>query len=220
MSYIMSFVGEYLIYGLCAMIIYLPFRFIFIKAKKLKPKLFHEAVLMLFVVCLTGLISQTLFPLFRFDYFDSVIELHGYFNSGNYIIISKNGFEYSNENEIVKSLNLIPFKTVMQYLFGSGGPFFSEQDWKLMSIVNMAGNLLLFVPIGFLLPLVNGRFNKVKNILLFIIPLIIVIEVLQYFTGRAADIDDLILNTGGALCGYLLLRLPFIEKITAKLNAS
>lgn len=219
MSYILSFVGEYLTFGLCALVLYLPVRFIYVKARKIKAKFFHEAVLMLFVVCLTGLVSQTLFPLFRLDYYGGVMELHGYFNSGNYIIVSKNGFEYSNENEIVKSFNLIPFKTVMQYLFGSGGEF-PEKDWTLMGIVNMAGNLLLLFPIGFLLPLVNQRFKKVKNILLFTIPLIIVIEILQYFTGRAADIDDLILNTVGTLCGYLLLKLPFLQKIITKLNAA
>lgn len=218
MSYILSFIGEYLTYGLCALIIYLPVRFIYIKVRNIKPKFFHEAVMMLFVVCLTGLISQTLFPLFRLDYYDGIIELHGYFNSGNYISVSKNGFEYSNKNEIVKSFNLIPFKTVMQYLFGSGGPF-PERDWTLMGIVNMAGNVLLFFPIGFLLPLVSERFKKIKNVLLFTIPLIIVIELLQYFTGRAADIDDFILNTVGTLCGYLLLKLPFVQKIITKLKA-
>ena len=66
-------------------------------------------------------------------------------------------------------------------------------------------NVLLFVPFGFLLPMVQKRFNNVFAVTLLGFIFSCGIESMQYITGRGlTEIDDIINNTAGAFCGYLL----------------
>ncbi|MDL2235373.1 VanZ family protein [Christensenellaceae bacterium OttesenSCG-928-L17] len=68
---------------------------------------------------------------------------------------------------------------------------------------NVVGNVLLFMPLGFLLPLLwkrNGLFSTVVQGALFSI----LIETIQLFLWRSTDIDDVILNTFGTLAGYVV----------------
>ena len=66
------------------------------------------------------------------------------------------------------------------------------------------GNIGWFVPFGFLLPILLKRNNPliiIGNSLLFSI----FIEVIQFISYKGiAELDDLILNTLGAIIGYLL----------------
>ena len=64
-------------------------------------------------------------------------------------------------------------------------------------------NIALFVPLGFLCPLLSKRYQSLKNILLLGGGLSVAIELVQLFTlYRATDVDDLITNLAGALLGY------------------
>lgn len=64
-------------------------------------------------------------------------------------------------------------------------------------------NIMLFIPLGFLCPLISKHYQNVKNIFLVGCGLSCTIEILQLFTlYRATDIDDLITNTVGTLIGY------------------
>ncbi|WP_329602867.1 VanZ family protein [Terrilactibacillus tamarindi] len=80
-----------------------------------------------------------------------------------------------------------------------------KQDLTYSSlVVNDLGNILLFVPFGFLLTM---RFPhlKLSKVVLFGCLLSITIECIQLFmANRCTDIDDIILNTFGALVGYLV----------------
>ena len=67
----------------------------------------------------------------------------------------------------------------------------------------LAGNFLMFVPMGFFLPFVSKKFNK-RNILKIAIIIPIVIEVIQPIVGRSFDVDDLILNFAGIIVGYFI----------------
>lgn len=69
-------------------------------------------------------------------------------------------------------------------------------------------NVLMFVPVGFLLPLLWDGYQDWKQVLGFCCFLTIFIEIAQVFTFRTTDIDDLITNLLGAGIGYLLIRLP------------
>ena len=65
-------------------------------------------------------------------------------------------------------------------------------------------NVLLFVPFGFLLPIVSERFrNPILTVFtgfLFLAG----IETMQYITGRGlTEVDDLINNTAGVMFGYI-----------------
>lgn len=64
-------------------------------------------------------------------------------------------------------------------------------------------NIFLFIPLGFLCPLISKRYQCAKNILLLGGGLSLAIEIAQLFTlYRATDIDDLLTNVAGALIGY------------------
>ncbi|MCH1984082.1 VanZ family protein [Ruminococcus sp. OA3] len=69
--------------------------------------------------------------------------------------------------------------------------------------LNFFGNILMFIPLGFLLPMLSRKFQKVGNAVLFCAGTSLLIEVLQLFLTRGTDIDDLILNTLGGLIGFL-----------------
>ena len=63
-------------------------------------------------------------------------------------------------------------------------------------------NFFLFVPIGFLVPLLWKQYRTENHVLLFGFGTSFAIEVLQMFCGRTTDVDDLLMNTLGALIGY------------------
>lgn len=68
-------------------------------------------------------------------------------------------------------------------------------------------NILLFVPFGFLLPLLWPNTGKLWRVLLFGFCLSLLIELSQYYSYRTTDVEDLMMNTFGAVVGYLLYKL-------------
>lgn len=76
------------------------------------------------------------------------------------------------------------------------------------SFVNLVGNILLFMPLGFLYSLSRKRKVAFLEIFLLSLGTTVLIETLQYLflTSRRADVDDIILNLVGGLIGYGLYR--------------
>ena len=63
------------------------------------------------------------------------------------------------------------------------------------ALKNLLGNLLPFIPFGFLLPIAYPRIKAFFKVLF--------IEIFQYMTRLGSfDIDDIILNMVGVLSGY------------------
>jgi glycopeptide antibiotics resistance protein len=75
------------------------------------------------------------------------------------------------------------------------------------AVKQIGGNLLLGVPFGVLVPVVAPGARGLLRVLLLTAVVMLLVEFAQgaLITGRAFDIDDVILNTTGALAGYLLL---------------
>ncbi|MFD7032424.1 VanZ family protein [Streptomyces sp. NPDC059917] len=71
----------------------------------------------------------------------------------------------------------------------------------------LGGNLLLGVPFGVLLPVLLPRARGAVRVVVATAAVMTLVELVQgaLVTGRTFDIDDVILNTSGALLGYLLL---------------
>lgn len=66
-------------------------------------------------------------------------------------------------------------------------------------------NILMTVPFGILIPLLNPKIRSFMKILLSGLLFSLIIELVQYFTGRGLfEVDDLFNNTVGAIIGYLL----------------
>lgn len=215
MSFVFRFILNFCSYGAIGTIIYILFRTIYLKLKPKKRKSKKEEILLvLFVFYFAGLLSQTILPPIGYS-FDDGLTIG--FNSENYIQLSKNGFVHVQNQPIYGSINLIPFKTISSYFTGEGIHNFSLSDLPHYRIVNVLGNWILFVPFGFLLPLISKKCKKISKVLLFGFLLVLLIEFEQYFIGRSCDIDDLILNVLGVAFGYLLYRLVY--KLSSKKSA-
>ena len=86
-------------------------------------------------------------------------------------------------------------------------PFSDFQDSRFLWLSGM--NVLLTVPLGFLLPMIWQRYRNFGDTFLAGFGTSLSIEVLQLFSGRSTDIDDLIFNTLGACLGFLIAMLLF-----------
>ncbi|SMF85536.1 Glycopeptide antibiotics resistance protein [Paenibacillus uliginis N3/975] len=82
-------------------------------------------------------------------------------------------------------------------------PFASE------GITTYVLNILLFMPLGFLLPTIWPQFRTIKNTACTGFFFSLAIELSQLLNHRITDIDDLLMNTLGAIIGYLLYRALF-----------
>ena len=68
-------------------------------------------------------------------------------------------------------------------------------------------NILLFIPLGFMLPCIWKKYEVLWKTALSGITFSLIIELSQLFNGRITDIDDLLMNTLGALIGWVIFRL-------------
>ncbi|MBZ9607929.1 VanZ family protein [Clostridium estertheticum] len=77
-------------------------------------------------------------------------------------------------------------------------------------------NIIFFMPFGFLLPTLWKKYRKLLPTLCTGLLFSIIIEIGQLFVGyRASDINDLIMNTIGTICGWISFNI--ISKIFHKL---
>lgn len=82
-------------------------------------------------------------------------------------------------------------------------------SWKDIIII-VGGNVLMFVPFGFL-GWIFPKLNELKTLLFTFVSAIVIIEALQYFSRMGIfEVDDILLNTFGVFCGFLMKK--FIEK--------
>ncbi|MCM2588181.1 VanZ family protein [Rossellomorea marisflavi] len=118
---------------------------------------------------------------------------------------SPEGAGYFNMDAWILNANVIPFHSLYEYI--------SRWDHYNVDIIltNTFGSILLYIPLGFFLPLLimkgAGMLKVVKQSAI----LIFLVNLAQYVLhlGRF-DVDDVILGTVGALIGYLIY-LPFIR---------
>ena len=117
-----------------------------------------------------------------------------------------NGFQGININtfsrEHFETINIIPFSTIIGYIYGL---LFEDVSTSIV-IVNLVTNLLLFAPMGFFIPLLfKNRITNIKQFIILIIILSLFVEILQFITySGSTDIEDIILNTIGAIIIYAL----------------
>ena len=126
------------------------------------------------------------------------------------------GFQNINtfSKEHFETSNLIPFATIIEYIIG----VISNDINTSIVIINFATNLLLFAPMGFFIPvLFQSKIKNIKQFVIMIIILTLIVEMLQFITYRGStDIDDIILNTIGAVIMYMIMRTKFAKKLFKK----
>ena len=76
-------------------------------------------------------------------------------------------------------------------------------------------NVILFLPLGILLPLADRRLAQWKRIFLISAGCSVMIEVLQYITARGySQLDDVVTNTLGGCLGYIIYKILIKRKKT------
>ncbi|WP_227936066.1 VanZ family protein [Alkalihalobacillus deserti] len=101
-----------------------------------------------------------------------------------------------------RNYNFIPFRSI--YRIAVFSPTISDP------IRILVGNVVLFMPLGFLIPSIWVKWRRVVYIIAIGFCLSLFIEVSQFlFTYRVANVDDVILNTVGATIGYMIFSIIF-----------
>ena len=79
------------------------------------------------------------------------------------------------------------------------------------ALYNVIGNILLFIPLGFGIPLFFNKKNKLFKIILYGFTASLFIESIQIFTpNNFTDIDDIIFNTFGSVLGFLIFNIIYM----------
>ncbi len=181
MSRIMDYILNMLPYMLISLPIIIVVRVIAVsvfKKKGIKTSQWHEIGLVLFAVFLVGLASQTIIPKIEFGV--------GGLNIVNHNLESK--------------INLIPG----QVFVDTWRECVINGYWNYL-IINFIGNICMFVPIGFCIPLLWNGILFWKTTLIGL-GTSLFIELCQIPQVRGSDVDDLWLNTLGVVIGYVLFQ--------------
>lgn len=184
MSLFLDMVGgkflQAFLFALCIGIIYVCIRFVMVKKGKSSwGKIGREILKFLMVCYFAGIIALVWVP----DWFWSI--LYGRYDPG----VGLGG--------IRGSFNFVP--SIYRYLRGelTGG------SWIRTMIL---GNILMFVPLGIMLPLLLKK-NRIYDTMKISLMIVLVVEIVQPFVGRSFDVDDIIYNALGVLVGFVLYKI-------------
>lgn len=171
--------------ALAVLVLLGPWRRRRLAKRRLTSSRTREIVLALFVAFCGGLAAITLFPS---GFWDPVRLRYGWkFTDGFY-----------SWEQVLSTLDdlgdiFIPFREIRRALLGG-------RYWLWFLLL---GNIVMFMPIGFFPKLLWRRWTWWKSLLAGLCASV-TIEAAQLFTSRSTDIDDVILNTLGAVLGYAL----------------
>ena len=179
---IMRYFLNMLPYMAAALPQYLAGRCLFLHTSSAKGagNLWREAALLVFMLYLVGLASQTIIPKIQFG--------------AHWLDIPER--DYS-------TLNLVPFM-----IFKDSWNMFQTTGSILYFITNFFGNMVMFYPLGFFPAMVwPKKFTSIRSAALLGLVSSCFIEFCQLFLNRGTDIDDVLLNTCGVITGYALFLL-------------
>lgn len=104
--------------------------------------------------------------------------------------------------------NFIPFINTIRDITRSSNSQFMQLFW----VKNILGNLIVLLPLGILLPLVQKKYDNVLKATLFGFFISFSIELIQFVStffgnsGRVFDIDDIIFNVFGVFLGAIIYK--------------
>lgn len=136
-----------------------------------------------------------------------------------YLLFARNrteAGELSYWQQVAGNVNHIPFRTILNYWDILARPEYYLSKWEAAAIyeqqarfavVNLLGNIVMFIPFGFFLPKLWQKLQKLYRTFLTAAGVIVLIELTQLLTLRGScDVDDLILNLFGVTAGYVFWR--------------
>ncbi|REC55214.1 VanZ family protein [Chryseobacterium piscium] len=89
--------------------------------------------------------------------------------------------------------------------------WFIQETISWFDIIKIVlGNVIMFIPFGFL-GWIFPQLNNLKRLIITFVSTIVIVEALQYFSRLGVfDVDDIILNTFGVFLGFLIRN--FLER--------
>lgn len=125
-------------------------------------------------------------------------------------IIDTNSFKYYIDN----ALNIVPFKTISLYIKNLSYNALTTKN----IVYNLLGNFVCMMPFALFLPLLFKCERKFLRFCETILCITVSVELIQFITtSGTCDIDDVILNAGGAILFFGFLNIPIIKKIIYKI---
>ncbi|MFF4099100.1 VanZ family protein [Streptomyces sp. NPDC001903] len=114
------------------------------------------------------------------------------------VVLARLTLEPSAASAALVHANVRPGHSISAYLHGTS---------TIEAARQLGGNVLLGLPFGVLLPVLLPPARGLLRVGAVTVCLMTLVELVQgaLVTGRVFDIDDVILNTAGALLGYLLI---------------
>lgn len=110
---------------------------------------------------------------------------------------------------VAAHFNPVPFSTIGRFIRALGYDLAEPVFYQIM--VNLVGNVVLFIPLGAFMSWLMGRKRSFFKCLGIGAIIISVIEVAQMLTLLGyCDVDDLILNELGIAIGYLMIN-PIVK---------
>jgi glycopeptide antibiotics resistance protein len=108
--------------------------------------------------------------------------------------------------ELRDNLILEPFDTIRRFLWVLRHS--SSRGMVTHAVINLAGNVIMFVPLGFFVPVLWEKLRKFGRHFLTMTAVILAVELVQLFTLLGTcDVDDLLLNLVGTTLGFMLWKL-------------
>ena len=118
----------------------------------------------------------------------------------SYLMFFSEDFGRTNPNRGY-AYNLAPFKEIMRFI-----TYYETLGMRAV-VVNLAGNVIAFMPFGFFMPVVSRRSRGPVRIIFLGFGFSLMLETIQLgFKVGSFDVDDLILNTLGAAIGFFCYR--------------
>lgn len=103
-------------------------------------------------------------------------------------------------------LQLRPFRTLA--LFWNALTANSNPGMRTHAFINLMGNVVMFVPLGFCVPWIWQRWRKFWRHLCLMTGIILCVELSQLVLRLGTcDVDDLLLNVLGTSLGFVLWKL-------------
>ena len=124
----------------------------------------------------------------------------GYLVVLTYFMFFSDGFGRSGHTEY--AYNLVLFREIKRFYY------YRELVGTKAFLLNIVGNVVCFVPFGFILPVISRRGRHWYNTFLLSFLFSLGIETVQLvFKVGSFDVDDMFLNTVGGITGFILVKL-------------
>lgn len=106
--------------------------------------------------------------------------------------------------------SLKPLKEIRRYLT------YIDQLGLWYVFLNLAGNVMAFVPFGFVLPVIT-RYRKFYQVFFLSMEFSLIVEIIQLVSKVGSfDVDDILLNTLGGVLGYLVYQIVYHVFVRSK----